>query len=107
MTAEIRNITIDCADPSLLADFWTKVTGYAEDPNDPNLPEHTHWGLVSPRGGPNLLFIFVPERKTVKNRVPLDIRPTERTRDEEVERILGLGATLVADHRKPDGTGWA
>jgi predicted enzyme related to lactoylglutathione lyase len=33
--------------------------------------------------------------------------PTDRTRDEEVERLLGLGATLVADHRRPDGSGWA
>jgi predicted enzyme related to lactoylglutathione lyase len=32
--------------------------------------------------------------------------PTDRTRDEEVERLLGIGATLVADHRRPDGQGW-
>jgi Glyoxalase-like domain len=48
----------------------------------------------------------VPEPKTVKNRVHLDLMPTDRTRDEEVERLLGIGATLVADHRRPDGTGW-
>ena len=32
--------------------------------------------------------------------------PIDRTRDEEVERLLGIGATLVADQRRPDGTGW-
>jgi len=32
--------------------------------------------------------------------------PTDRTRDEEVARLLRLGATLVADRRQPDGTGW-
>ena len=48
----------------------------------------------------------MPEPKTVKNRVHLDLMPTDRTRDEEVERLLGIGATLVADHRRPDGTGW-
>ena len=48
----------------------------------------------------------MPEAKTVKNRVHLDLTPTDRTRDEEVERLLGIGATLVADHRRPDGTGW-
>jgi predicted enzyme related to lactoylglutathione lyase len=48
----------------------------------------------------------VPESKTVKNRVHLDLMPTDRTRDEEVERLLGIGATLVADHRRPDGLGW-
>jgi hypothetical protein len=54
-----------------------------------------------------MLFQRVPEGKTVKNRVHLDLQPTDRTRDEEVERLLGLGASLVADHRRPDGTGWA
>lgn len=34
-------------------------------------------------------------------------RPGRPTRDEEVERLLASGATLVADHRRPDGTGWA
>jgi hypothetical protein len=39
-------------------------------------------------------------------RIHLDIMPTDRTRDEEVERLKGLGATKYEDHRKPDGTGW-
>jgi len=42
----------------------------------------------------------------VKNRVHLDLAPTERTRDEEVERLLSLGATMVDDRRLPDGRGW-
>jgi predicted enzyme related to lactoylglutathione lyase len=52
-----------------------------------------------------LLFERVPEGKSVKNRVHIDIRPG-RSRDEEVERLLRLGASLVADHRQPDGAGW-
>ncbi|GHH28703.1 hypothetical protein GCM10017774_03330 [Lentzea cavernae] len=56
--------------------------------------------------GPVLFFNQVPEPKTVKNRLHLCLRP-DTTRDEEVERLLGLGATLVGDHRNPDGTGWA
>jgi hypothetical protein len=43
----------------------------------------------------------------VKNRVHLDVAPTGTTRDEEVSRLLDLGATLVDDQRRPDGTGWA
>lgn len=35
-----------------------------------------------------------------------DLAPTDRTRDAEVERIVTLGATEVADHRNPDGSGW-
>ncbi len=106
MTVKIRQITFDCADPHRLAHFWSQVTGYGEDPEDPNLPEHTEALLTTPDGWHRLLFIRVPEGKTVKNRVHLDVAPIDRTRDEEVQRILGLGATLFEDHRKPDGTGW-
>ena len=49
----------------------------------------------------------MPEPKTVKNRLHLDLVPVDRTRDEEVDRVLGLGAVLVDDCRRPDGTGWA
>jgi Glyoxalase-like domain len=106
MTARIRNITFDCANAYGLAAFWSQVTGYQEDPEDPNEPEHTEALLRAPDGLARLLFIQVPESKTVKNRVHLDLMPTDWTRDEEVERLLGLGATFLDDHRKPDGTGW-
>jgi predicted enzyme related to lactoylglutathione lyase len=56
--------------------------------------------------GPVLYFNQVPESKTVKNRIHLCLRP-ETSRDQEVDRLLGLGATFVADHRNPDGSGWA
>jgi hypothetical protein len=36
----------------------------------------------------------------------LDLRPEDGTREEEVERLLALGASHVADHRQPDGRGW-
>lgn len=55
----------------------------------------------------DLLFIKVPEGKTVKNRLHLDLTGSAgTTRDEEVERLLGLGATVFEDRRNPDGTGW-
>ena len=82
------------------------MTGYAENPDDPNLPGHVEAYLEPTDGGPGLLFVTVPEGKVVKNRVHLDIAPLDRTRDEEIARLLALGATLVADHRNPDGTGW-
>jgi hypothetical protein len=107
MTARVRNITFDCADPFVLAGFWSQVTGYREDPENPNHPDDPEALLVGTDGQPNLLFVTVPEPKTVKNRVHLDLQPTDRGRDEEVDRLLALGATLVDDHRRPDGTGWA
>jgi hypothetical protein len=109
MTVRIRTITFDCKEPYQLASFWSEVTGFTEDPDDINLPEHTEALLVGPDGTPNLLFIRVPEPKQVKNRVHLDLTPPDAdpaTRDAELERILGLGATMVADHRRPDQTGW-
>lgn len=106
MTAHLRHITFDCADPYALAGFWSQVTGYGEDPDNPNGPDDPEALLVAPDGGPGLLFIPVPEPKTVKNRVHLDLVPVDRTRDEELTRLLTIGATLVADHRQTDGTGW-
>ncbi|GAB3659141.1 VOC family protein [Glycomyces tarimensis] len=106
MVSRIRHITIDCRDPYELSKFWEQVTGFGEDPDDPNAPEHDENLLQNTDGGPDLLFIRVPESKTVKNRIHLDLGP-DTTRDEEVERLIGIGATLVADHRKPDGKGWA
>ena len=51
------------------------------------------------------LFQPVAEPKTVKNRMHLCLRPTDRSRDEEIDRIVGLGATLVNDLRQGD-RGW-
>ncbi|MFF7409713.1 VOC family protein [Streptomyces lydicus] len=103
MTSLIRHITIDCTDAYRLARFWAEALGgsLAED-DFPGDPEAT----VTSAGGA-LLFVSVPDAKSVKNRVHLDLQPQDRSRDEEVERLLALGAVLVADHRRPDGTGWA
>jgi catechol 2,3-dioxygenase-like lactoylglutathione lyase family enzyme len=106
MTARIHHLTFDCPDPATLSAFWSEVTGWREDPEDPNLPEHTEWALRNPDGGGNLLFIKTDGSKGEKNRLHLDVIPTDRTRDEEVERLLKLGATEFEDHRRPDGSGW-
>jgi predicted enzyme related to lactoylglutathione lyase len=98
----IRTITIDCADPEAVGRFWELLLGWPLELE----PDGSDAFLANPAGGPNLLFQRVPEPKRVKNRVHLDLGPTDRSRDQEVERLLGAGATIVGDHRKPDGTGW-
>ncbi len=107
MTSRILTVTFDCHDPHLLGRFWAGALGYVEHPDEPNEPGDPEVLLVDPRGlHPELLFLAVPEGKTAKNRLHLDLRPDVR-RDDEVERILALGATMVDDRRQPDGTGWA
>jgi catechol 2,3-dioxygenase-like lactoylglutathione lyase family enzyme len=109
VTALIRHITIDCADPYALSEFWSQVTGYPLHPDAEPGGEASL--LVAPDGeGPGLLFNRVPEGKIGEartgRRFHLDLMPTDRTRDEEVERLKGIGATEYEDHRNPDGTGW-
>jgi predicted enzyme related to lactoylglutathione lyase len=98
----IRTITVDCADVTVVGPFWEFLLGWPLETE----PDGSDAFLANPTGGPNLLFQRVPEPKRVKNRVHLDLGPTERTRDQEVERLQGAGATVVGDHRNPDGTGW-
>jgi predicted enzyme related to lactoylglutathione lyase len=100
----VRHITFDAHDPYELARFWSALTGYglrdAAPADDEVVLATGHPGV------PGLLFIRVPEGKTVKNRVHLDIQPPSGTRDAEVERLVGLGALVLEDHRTPDGLGW-
>lgn len=102
MTSLVRHTTFDCSDAYALATFWAAVLdGKVSDEDHPGDPE----ALVTSEGAA-LLFVTVPDAKSVKNRVHLDLQPQDRTRDEEVDRLLALGATLVGDHRLPDGRGW-
>ena len=105
MTSLVHHVTLDCADPYKLASFWAEVFGTSIHPEDQ--PGDGEVSVLMPEGNSDLLFIQVPESKAVKNRVHMDLQPQDRTRDEEVERLLGIGASLAADFRKPDGTGWA
>lgn len=102
VASSVRHVTIDCTDTYRLGGFWAQVLNASlADDDEPGDPE----ALVE-TPGVTLLFVAVTGPKTTKNRVHLDLQPTDRTRDEEVERVVSLGATVVADHRRPDGTGW-
>ena len=113
-------IVFDAADPARLASFWADALGYVVQPPPDGwasweewavsmgIPEG-HWNdasaVVDPDGsGPRIFFQRVPEAKTVKNRVHLDVGvgdhdlpAGERRRrlDAEVVRLGGLGATVV------------
>jgi predicted enzyme related to lactoylglutathione lyase len=103
VTVRINNVTFDCADPRALGTFWAGLLGwnvYYDD--DPMVVVAPHF----PSEDQAFLFIQVPEGKTAKNRVHLDLEPVDCTRDEQVERAVALGARIIGDHRKEDGSGW-
>ncbi len=106
MASYVSHTTVDCGDPYALSVWWSAVLDYAEDADDPNQPDHEECMIRSADGRHSILFIRVPEAKSVKNRLHFDLRPATGTRDEEVERLRAHGATEVADRRNPDGTGW-
>ena len=106
MVSSIHQTSIDCANAEAIGEFWAKVLGFGDHPEDRNSPGDEMWLIVSPDLSQRLLFITVPEGKAVKNRLHFDLQPQDCTRDEEVERLLALGASLYEDHRRADGSGW-
>jgi predicted enzyme related to lactoylglutathione lyase len=101
VSLRIDSLLVDCADASRIATFWSaalgwKLTGVSEDQSDAELVEPTN-----PRR--RILFQKVPEGKTAKNRLHLDLRPS-RTRDEEVDRLRELGATVLEGFGGPAAT---
>ena len=119
MTARTVQVTFDCADPGALALFWCEVLGYGIDAPPPGLdnwdafledvgvpPEHRNdrSACSDPDGaGPRLFFQKVPDGKTVKNRVHLDVRSAPGLQGDErlavieaeAERLVALGGTRV------------
>lgn len=121
-------VSFDAADPQRLAAFWREALGYQDQPPPEGyaswedwaravgIPEEA-WGdtaaLVDPEGvRPRVLIQRVPEPKTAKNRVHLDLNVSgdrevafEDRRpkvDAAVERLIGLGATKVRAYDEPD-----
>jgi hypothetical protein len=90
MTSRFTELCFDCRDPELLARFWADVLGYER-----KLEDGLHYIEGQPGSGPVIIFSPVPEGKTVKNRVHIDVNPSDREQDEEVDRLIGLGASRV------------
>jgi hypothetical protein len=105
MTSYISHTSVDCNNAYELSEWWKQVLGYVDVDGDPNEPGHEECMILSPETGHHVLFIEVPEAKQVKNRVHFDLRPSRGTRDQEVQRLLGMGATVVADHSVLHGPG--
>lgn len=100
MTSRFTELSIDCHDPLRLATFWSAVLGYQIIDERPDLVEIAPWepaaeGVRAAPQPPTVVFAKVPEDKIVKNRLHLDVSPIDLSRDEEVERLIALGARRV------------
>jgi glyoxalase superfamily protein len=102
MVSRTSNSCIDARDPRAQVAWWAQVL----DDFEPDGQDDEDEAELRGPAGRWLIFLRVPEPKTVKNRMHLCLRPVDRSRDEEVDRLLGLGATLVDDLRDGD-SGWA
>jgi predicted enzyme related to lactoylglutathione lyase len=105
MSSVVFNVTFDCLDAPLVARFWAAVTGYAEERK--HQPGNDYWVVSAPDGSwPRLVFVTVPEAKSVKNRVHPDLLPVDSSQEEEVARLLDLGASVIDDRRRSSPGGW-
>lgn len=102
MASRTSNFCIDARDPQAQVAWWAQVLDDFEPVGEGDQDEAELRGPA----GRCLIFLRVPEPKTVKNRMHICLRPVDRTRDEEVQRLLELGATIADDLRTGE-TGWA
>jgi hypothetical protein len=101
MGSRLTEIVVDCHDPVAQAGFWAAALDYHVVRTEDGQVEIAPWDREPPdlaervRQGPSaptLVFVTVPEGKTIKNRLHLDLRPVDASHAEEVRRLLGLGA---------------
>ena len=101
MSSRIACIVINVIDADLVADFWSAVLGWSRvDEDEEGISIRAEDG-----SWPSIDLIRVPDAKTVYNRLHLDLRADNSTFDEELDRLLSLGATR-ADVGQPDDVSW-
>lgn len=122
-------VTFDAQDPRTVGEFWGVALGYRMDDPPPGFAswdealqqipeEHRNdaYAVIDPDGvGPRVFILKVPEGKTAKNRVHLDVNATAGVRDPEqkaaarrahVERLVAAGGTVVEDRDGQFGEHW-
>ncbi len=100
MASRFTELVIDCHQPRALAAFWCAVLDYQVIDDKDDEVEIAGWqptvdAVRRAVTAPTVLFVRVPESKTLKNRLHIDVSPFDRGHDEEVERVLALGARRV------------
>ncbi len=102
MASRTANFCIDAHDPRAQVAWWAQVL----DDFEPAGADSDDEAELRGPAGRWLIFLKVPEPKVVKNRMHICLRPVDQSRDEEIERLLALGASVVNDLRDGDD-GWA
>ena len=101
MTSRVSGIALGAQDVELIARFWCDVLGYDELERDEGIIS-----IVSRGGtGPDIDVLQVPEPKAGKNRLHIDVRADGSSTEQELERLLGLGARRV-DVGQPADASW-
>jgi predicted enzyme related to lactoylglutathione lyase len=97
MGSLLREIVIDCEDPGAVSAFWSEVLGWKVQREVQS--EGQWFWMTAPEADQSkdltLVFLPVPEPKTVKNRVHIDVSPTGCSQADELVRLLALGAVRV------------
>lgn len=118
--ARRMQITFDAARPRALGEFWCDVLGYVEQPPPPGYdtwedaldafgidrtdPDRA-FAIVDPEGeGPRVFFLKVPEGKTAKNRVHLDVSVPADEQRRRADELVAAGATYVGSFDEPEGS---
>jgi Glyoxalase-like domain len=108
MGSRLTEIVVDCRDPVAQAAFWAAALGYHVVRSEDRQVEIAPWRREPPDlaeqvrqapGVPTLVFVPVPEAKTVKNRLHLDLRPVGLPHAAEAERLIGLGPVAPTSGR--------
>jgi len=97
VSLSIAALSIDCADPVALADFWAQALGRPVNPGA--TADYAAIDATDPAGGPKITFHKDPDLKPVKNRLRLALR-TDRFEAESL-RLADLGAKSLGDYEKP------
>lgn len=87
MASQWYTVVVDATDPARLARWWSEVLGFRiayEAPDEVG---------IEGSGGPALVFVAVPDQKSAKNRLHIDLNPDDQAA--EVERLVNMGARHV------------
>ena len=103
MGLRAMGVIVDCSDPERLADFWSGAVGFTNREGDGE-PYVTISGSNVERAVNHLTFQKVPEGKTAKHRVHLDLFVDDI--GVEVQRLVALGATVVTPAGDPSHMGF-